>query len=384
MSAQILFTVLVFFASPLWAASNADTSSANLTEVPVPCSDDQDSFLRKCSEVIPAFTTDLRQRIKNQVDKIYETGRMVDTRDPQDGCSARPDHPEDCIANSSTRFVKPVCSLTANSLNSCTEELGKNHLQESCGNFLQIQVDTNFKTVARASEANGARERAYYGGALVQAMAYYLKQVTDEIASKKLQLSAAPNGCRAMGADAASLQTQTRQITDELKKSLGDQGNVKDIANCKKEEWDSSNLKSGMDVGKLRQSSQYLCASRSAQESLFNQLMACEVFSRAQKDFLSVFKKLEELQTDINNTIGAQCNSECNSRCNSTCRGQSRCVRWTWHGPSVNTGGCRACGSECGTSCANTCYQAKLANFLKPKQQRWVSGSCQPITATTR
>ena len=193
-----------------------------------------------------------------------------------------------------------------------------------------------------------ARRRLPRGG-LLQSTTCFFSQVKQEVqAQKQLTVSdmgSGPSPCAALSESLSKLNTQMKQGLDSLKGQLQGQANLADLMNCKNT-WDSGTPASteggALDQGPLRQSAQQLCSARSAIESTFTQLAACEIFARAQYSYLqniagttqqsAIFKAI---QTGVQETCSKQCEDQLGgSRCNI---------------PS----------DEAVSSCANKCYQSK-------------------------
>ncbi|OFZ19794.1 MAG: hypothetical protein A2X94_17120 [Bdellovibrionales bacterium GWB1_55_8] len=368
---------------PYSAAHAAAASGSEVIKAPCSSSDSKIDPFRKCTEVIPEFNTRLDERVKEQVKGLYE-GRSIDPSDSSEGCSTTTNANEQgsCTGASGTySFVKPVCSVSANAFSDEKPEITSNHLAHSCGARIQIHVSNSASKITYDLRgANGTREIGYYGGAFVQSIACYKEQVKKEVVDSNSILKTSSD-CQALAKDLAGLSKDYGTISGALTEKtvsgdFKDQKNISDIWNCKKD-WDTSKKEDGtVDAGPLRQSAQHLCASRAALESMFNQLMVCEVFARASNDFLGFFGDLDHFRDKIDGTVGKKCNQQCNTECQKKCR--SKCKKYAKKGRVGKAKSCaKSCAGTCGTSCGNKCYETELVPFLQDQLKRWPnSGSC--------
>ncbi len=345
------------------------------TEVDVPCTrsttgPETVGFLRDCSTVNTEVKTNLDLRLKQHVARLYE------------GVSENPEFGKDFskVTGSASpnvmsyRFEKPVCNVTPNEYAMNQSETLVNHLNESCGSPVELNVNVSVRRVfgkcvgarVRSSASlqgqRGLRESAYIAGSYIQALTCFKEQVKKEIEAGKLQISPT---CQSLAADVHDLGQNSKKIADALRASLGEQENKTDIWKCKNsfEDIGLTGRVVGMDVGEFRQSAQHLCAARSAIEIAFNHLMACEVFARSGRDFRATVASLDEFGKMLQGPSGPNqtCSGECSGRC----------------------GRCQSSGSAtaCATSCANACYQRELIKIIQQLQQRWPSdGSCPRVS----
>ena len=368
-----MFVQFVF----LWLGLSAQSGlAASAIEVPAPCSDVPSATVwRKCSDVIShadngnlgkGLLKALDARIKTQVEKFYTDGRSVSTLDPTDQCTG-----EECVPGASYNFVKPVCSLTPNSLNGCVAEETTNHNHsESCGDFIEVKIPSADLLQYDLTGNHGKRERSWFGGIYVQALSFFLAQVKDEVKNTRKLKIAAASPCAILGQDVANLGRQSDNVAKALRDNLGSQANGNDIWKCEAD-WDPSDVKVGMDVGKLRQSAQQLCAARSGQEAMFTQLMVCEVVYRTKVAFKSSFVSLDDFRGKVEKYMDKKCEKLCEDSCSSACG-----IVWN-PAPSWNKSRCLTCYQ----GCSNQCYRRELLNYIKETVAPWTSGgTCTPIS----
>ena len=378
MKTHSLFAVLAFLAL-------IPSSIAAEVTIAVPCDASGTAtagFLRKCSEVVPDLQKALDTRVMQLSENFHKTGVTANPAFGADyseifGASGNKAL-ETANSNPSERNLgKPVCSASANPFTNNKAEVKDNMLGESCGDPTRLSVNVQFQIGRRGfpkrpyvqststqvtwniDDKYGKREAAYIRGMLIQAMSCYTAQVKNEVERQKM--FKVTQGCSAVETDIANLGREYQATALNLKAELGAEKNYSDIWNCKNT-WDASDKKAGMDVGMARQSAQHLCASRAAQETMFKQLMACEVFNRSGIDFRAFMNDQSALFRELKAGPGNNCRNQCYNECRSCSPGA----------------GCNSCT----TACSNRCYGQQVATFFTNKgNSRWPnSGTCRNIT----
>lgn len=371
----------------IWVSLSLTSTAAFAVDItiPVPCDASTGTagagYLRKCTDVVPKMQSALDTRIMQMSENFHKTGVSANPAFGVDYKEIFGEAGNKSLAaansNPSERNLgKPVCSASANPLTNNMAETTSNMVGESCGNPANMDVNVSFRIGRRGfprrpyvqststqvtwqiDDNFGTREASYIRGMLVQALSCYTAQVKNEIDTLKM-IRVTP-GCSAVAQDIAALGRDSQASAANLNRELASEKNISDIWKCENS-WDASDKKAGMDVGKARQSALYLCASRTAQETMFKQLMACEVFNRAGIDFRAFMNDQNALFAELKSGPGNACRNQCYNECRSCSPG----------------GGCNSCT----TSCSNRCYGDRVVQFFSNKgSTRWPnSGACQNI-----
>jgi hypothetical protein len=276
-----------------------------------------------------------------------------------------------------------------------------NHLGDSCGTTMHIDVKTSFSNhnirgCARRSsvfkhevtfdkswkpelapEAQpGTFEDGLIRGALIQAMSCHFASVKNELSSKRsLTLlsvgSDQPSQCLAIAQDVKTLTERTDKSLEILRQRLAGEPNAKELLSCDANANKdvaavaASSKLSGRQLipDNIKQSAEQLCAARAAIEGMFAQLSACEVFSRAQNGYLKKLGTLEAKQA-FYETLTKFVQEEVSNRCEE---------RFS------NRGRCDTPNSKEVTQCVNELYKDQVRGMLqKLIEEAWPSnGSCQ-------
>ncbi len=351
---------------------STDTQADDPVLISPPCNSnptdatDKNAFLRDCKLVTQDSIGLMKRQIRLISDKMYQEGKSMD---PSAGVEFQDPLPKlDSSQSMHYKFAKPVCTLLPGPLNDFKDEQDTNHIGESCGAAAAIRADTNTGGVNAYWDMtgnNGLRELGYYGGAFIQAMTCFQSQVENEVLNNK-RLNISPT-CSRIAASIRDKGDESAKLMNVLKNDLGATKNIADLKDCKTNNWDTSNKEAGLDVGQLRQSRQQLCSSRENLEKMFAELMVCEVFNRAGKDFKSQFVSSSSFFQNVQDGPGKACANTCRPQC----ARQDVCVKVRRFGfirrPVFDKGAC----DSCSTSCGNGCYQRELKNYIKQKLQIW-------------
>jgi len=151
--------------------------------------------------------------------------------------------------------------------------------QGSLANCVEITFD----------KQQGEAERQWHRGAWLQAMAFFTKQVLNEVSCNgQIQIDSDP-AVDSCGSFAQAVQTQLQNAAN-IQQNVANLSGAKaaqDIDNCAAD-WTPPTTSGGvstMDPGHLRQVSQHLCAARGYLEAEYAQLLTCEILQRTRNDY---------------------------------------------------------------------------------------------------
>ncbi len=177
----------------------------------------------------------------------------------------------------------PPYNLTLSQISSMNEEqltaLEKQIEAASPGLISQAQSGQKICVFANSIPPYGEIERSWARGGWIQALAYYENQVLNELScTHSITMSTDPsvNACASLAQDTLNQVTSEQQASNNVVTALKGQSNISDIVYC-----NGANSSGGTDAGSVRQSAQHLCASRANVESLFTQLVVCDIFQKA-------------------------------------------------------------------------------------------------------
>lgn len=271
-------------------------------------------------------------------------------------------------------FGPTICNLNSGQFTP-TAELTTNQVGESCGNPVNITINYSVTmcpppasscacsdprpvpvVINKAYNASdplnspGLLEDGYMRGAIVQATTCFYKQVTNEITGPTHSLTVnnidgSPSPCQSILDQYASLSSGLTNSIANLQTQLTGQANFADIVNCQTN-WNATVSNQAQDVGPLRQSAQQLCSARTAIESMFVQLAACEIFARAQAGYVDMISSPAS-QTNILNMLQTQVATPCGNQC------------------TAGAGWCSVPSASTVQTCANNCYKTNMPTAVQ-------------------
>jgi hypothetical protein len=334
-------------------AALAVAANVSAEEVRVPCSDGPSGFLRSCAEFFDGkagrkgFKELLRERMKSDIAHLYQ-GKRVDvlaTTDP-----ANPQGPG---------YPTPVCNVLPNEFNQQQPEgdsnatAAPNHLGQSCGQFVHLDVNVDWVCwgCPRVSEVTldfvppyGRREAAFQNGAFPAALNCFYQEILRELETTRKMKVEPTSACASLGKDIAGLGDKSADVAKGVQNALGGASglNPDEIWKCETSTWENTQVTgrtTGVDVGKLRQSAQYLCSARGSMEGAFMQLAVCEIYARAGRSYRNVFGDAQAFQQELRTKVAEKVKGDC--------------------------GGCASEG--CADSCANEKYKTRFLDFIRDK-----------------
>src|SRR5262249_54627023 len=147
------------------------------------------------------------------------------------------------------------------------------------------------------------------------------QQVVDELrTTKKLRIS---TGCESLGKEFSSSLSSGLDAASSAQTRLGAAAHTNSQEIWKCDNAAMATMGGGnSDVGPLRQSAQYLCASRLNLEAAFVSLSACEVLERTAASYLPVMGDQTQFQNEVKTQVADPVENACNS-CGSISCGNS-------------------------------------------------------------
>lgn len=254
------------------------------------------------------------------------------------------------------KIETPSCSVTANQFDSGSKEISTNHLGQTCGNPVHIQVNASSGGVSseiQISPSAGTLETAYYRGLKVQIAAYELAQVKKEITSLSMTVSPACQ-CASSYYQQLIQSPTTVQTVAKVQPYISALSNASLVWLCDPSVFgpnapDPANLPTH-----VSQSMQQFCSARVNLEAMYAQLAVCEIQERTTHEFNTIISKPADIIDGIANDLTPQLQNQCSSTCN-----------------SCNSYDC--CSNNL-TSCVNQLYPTSLANHFAKLAQPYATG----------